>query len=553
MEQDPKLTQDVREEMERHLASVADALRRSGTAENEVQSVLQDLRNQMMELLAARAPQPPTLRDIREIIAGMAQPENYAEPLQTTAKREAVPPAKGRTTLPDNQRALLIVFAFLIILAALALCFALPTGGSLIPALLGFWAGLSSLKWAVKGARTHRLTGGSYLLSDSHRLLLMSFGFVLMLAGLALTFAGCHADLITTLLPMVAGMLFLKWAVRSAPSQVPAATARPGTPAGASPTEAKAPLSDTHKRFLMVFGFLLILAGLALTFLRWRAGSLAEILAIFAGLIFVKWAVRPAKHWARAWLSIGVIVLAAVLLYLLTAQGCSSLHFLSWMTRGVAQGSGHVITENRALNAFSRISASGISVLNITQGEPPSLTVEADDNILPLIETEVNGDTLRIGYKLGKWSGIRATKPVTVSVTMKRLSDLDVSGSIQIRAGSIAAESLTIRGGGATELTVSALTAQTLKVHINGSAKCDIAGTVGSQSVQGSGAIHYSAAKLRSRSAEVDISGAANVTVWATEDLDVRASGAGEVSYYGKPRVTNEVSGLCSIKSLGNP
>jgi hypothetical protein len=91
-----------------------------------------------------------------------------------------------------------------------------------------------------------------------------------------------------------------------------------------------------------------------------------------------------------------------------------------------------------------------------------------------------------------------------------------------------------------------------LNVNISGSAKCDIAGKVNSQSVRAAGAIHYSAGKLESHSAEVDISGSADVTVWATENLDVNARGAGDVSYYGKPRVTEKVSGSCSISPLGN-
>ena len=116
MEEDLKLTQEVRDEMERHLASVAEALRRSGTAENEVQSILQDLRYQMMEQLAARVPQPPTLRDVREIIAGMAPPESYAETPHPVANAE-VSAANERIALPEKQKHLLIIFGFALILA----------------------------------------------------------------------------------------------------------------------------------------------------------------------------------------------------------------------------------------------------------------------------------------------------------------------------------------------------------------------------------------------------------------------------------------------------
>jgi hypothetical protein len=285
--------------------------------------------------------------------------------------------------------------------------------------------------------------------------------------------------------------------------------------------------------------------------------------AIFAGLVFVKWAIRGPSNRRRSWggscLTVFLLLAAMAVASLLFLGAIRTwgwgLHFWprsSWMIHDAVRGSGHIITEARSVGAFSRVSASGVSIVNVTQGEPQSLTVEADDNILPLIETEVKGDTLRIGYKSGNWGGISPSKPVTANVTMKQVSELEVSGATRMHAGSIAANDLVIRETGATELDVAALTAQTLQVHISGAGKCDLAGKVGSQAVHGSGAIHYSAGKLDSQSAEVHISGAGSVTVWAEERLDVKASGASHVSYYGSPRVTQEASGVSSINSLGN-
>ena len=551
MEQDLKLTQEVRDEMERYLASVAEALRQSGTAENEVQSVLQDVRNHMMELLAARAPQAPTLRDVREVIAGMAPPESYAETPRPAVA--AASPKEGKYVLSDSHKRLLMVFGFVLILAGLALTFA---GMESFPvAALVIIAGLLFVKWAIRPASAASLLKKErYVLSDSHKLLLMVFGFVLILAALVLTFcSGARASLPVTVLAIAAGLLFVKRAVRGIPSRL-AETPQPANAAG-SPTEGRYPLSDSHKRLLMVFGFVLILAALAMTL--WSTESLpVAVLAIVAGLIFVKWAVRQAP-WScltALWSCLVVAVAASATLVLLAALcGLPLLSRFTWRVPMGIQGSGRVITETRTVGGFSRISASGISIVNVTQDEPQSLTVEADDNILPLIETEVKGGTLRIGYKDTHWGGISPSKPVTVNVTMKQISELEVSGSARIRAGSITGNNLVIRESGATELAIAALTAQALQVHISGAGKCDLAGKVGSQVVHGSGAMHYSAGKLESRSAEVHISGAGSVTVWAKERLNVEASGASHVSYYGSPRLTQEASGVSSITSLGNP
>ena len=560
MEQDLKLTQDVRDEMERYLASVAEALRHTGTAENEVQSVLQDVRNHLMELLAARAPQAPSLRDVREVIAAMAPPESYAETPQPAVA--AASPTKGRYPLSDSHKRLLMVFGFVLILAALAMTIA---GTESLPvAVLAIVAGLIFMKWAIRGIPSRLAetpepanasaspTLGRYPLSDSHKRLLMVFGFVLILAALALTLWSTES-LPVAVLAVVAGLIFMKWAVRSGiPSRL-AETPEPADAAG-SPTPGRYPLSDTHKRLLMVFGFVLILAALAMTL--WSTESLpVAVLAIVAGLIFVKWAVRQAPWSCLTALGSCLVVTVAafaILVLLAVLCGLPLLSRFTWLAPTGIQGSGRVITETRTVGGFSRISASGISVVNVTQGEPQSLTVEADDNIVPLIETEVKGDTLRVGCKDAHWGGFSPSKPITINVTMKQISELEVSGSVRIHAGSIAANDLVIRESGATELAIAALTAQTLNVYITGAGKCDLAGKVDSQVVHGTGAIHYSADKLESLSAAVNISGAATVTVWAKEKLDVSASGASRVSYYGSPRVTQEASGVSHISSLGN-
>jgi len=61
-------------------------------------------------------------------------------------------------------------------------------------------------------------------------------------------------------------------------------------------------------------------------------------------------------------------------------------------------GSGKVITESRSVSNFKNITFSGMGEMLITQDETESLTIEAEDNIVALIKTEVKDDTLTIGF-----------------------------------------------------------------------------------------------------------------------------------------------------------
>jgi hypothetical protein len=58
--------------------------------------------------------------------------------------------------------------------------------------------------------------------------------------------------------------------------------------------------------------------------------------------------------------------------------------------------SGNVVTEDRQVSGFDGIAFDGIGELIITQGDTESLTVQADENVMPHIVTEVRGSELNI-------------------------------------------------------------------------------------------------------------------------------------------------------------
>ena len=60
------------------------------------------------------------------------------------------------------------------------------------------------------------------------------------------------------------------------------------------------------------------------------------------------------------------------------------------------------------------------------------------------------------------------------------------------------------------------------------------------------------AAGLESGRAIVEVSGAGAATVWATETLDVRSSGAGSMEYYGHPSITQNVSLVGRLVNRGD-
>lgn len=221
---------------------------------------------------------------------------------------------------------------------------------------------------------------------------------------------------------------------------------------------------------------------------------------------------------------------------------------------------GNLATESREVKDFDRVILRDYGELIIEQGEQESLTIETDADILPRIETKVEGGTLTLAHG-GSWAdriGNALTtsltrKPIRYSLTAKKLRGLEVRGAATVRASSIETDQLTLGLGGAGSVKVESLTAHSLEVDLPGMGSVALSSHVSEQTITMSGAGSYKAPKLESKKATVDLRGAGKATVWVVENLDVTIRGLGSVEYYGTPAVKRKVSGLGSVTSRGNP
>ncbi len=187
----------------------------------------------------------------------------------------------------------------------------------------------------------------------------------------------------------------------------------------------------------------------------------------------------------------------------------------------VTNGSGTVTTESRPVSGFHAVEISGVGELSIEQTGTESLTISAEDNLLPLLTSEVSGGTLKLEKKRNAF--IRTTKPIKYTMTVKDLTALGISGSATVRA--------------------SQLKTSNLQIDISGSGKVTAAGRADNQKLDVSGSGSYEAADLSGKSATIDISGSGQATVNVSDKLDVQISGSGSATYTGNPQVSQDISG----------
>lgn len=217
-------------------------------------------------------------------------------------------------------------------------------------------------------------------------------------------------------------------------------------------------------------------------------------------------------------------------------------------------GSGNLQTEKRDVKGFHALDLSSFGSVVVTQGDTEGLTVEGEDNLLPLVVTEVDSKgTLHLGTKFSK-GGVHATKPMTFKLSVKTLDQVTVSGSGNVDARTLTEKengSLAVEVTGSGNVTIGALSADGLQVSLQGSGTLTLGGSVNHQDVSLSGSGDYDTAELKTRATTFKLSGSGDAEVWVTDKLTVESSGSGDVSYYGKPTVEKHVSGSGSVDGLG--
>ncbi|MGC8749293.1 head GIN domain-containing protein [Hydrotalea sp.] len=211
-------------------------------------------------------------------------------------------------------------------------------------------------------------------------------------------------------------------------------------------------------------------------------------------------------------------------------------------------GNGHIATQQRTINGVNVIKAMGDFNVVIEQDLPESLSIEADDNIIPYILTNVTGNgTLEIKAK--EHYRLNATEPIRIRVKLENLEGVYIIGSGSITGNgkfSGAKELHTeIAGSGKIKLSVNTPSV-TSKIAGMGTISLDGETKDETISIAGSGTIKC--ADLKAENVNVKIAGSGSVNVFAENKLDVHIAGSGSVNYSGNATVTQNVAGSGNIR-----
>ncbi len=211
---------------------------------------------------------------------------------------------------------------------------------------------------------------------------------------------------------------------------------------------------------------------------------------------------------------------AAVLgLALLAATACDD-------DPDAVRGSGTLATEDRSVADFDTIALEGSGDVVIDVGGIESLTIEAEDNLLPLLTSDVRGSTL----VLSSSESISPTEPITYAVGATSLDGVSVTGSGDVTAPNVSCTAF--------------------DVSVTGMGTIDLGGACEQLAVSITGSGDVDTVDLTVASAAVRIDGSGDVVVNATDDLQVTINGSGDVTYVGDPATDIDINGSGDVSRL---
>lgn len=219
-----------------------------------------------------------------------------------------------------------------------------------------------------------------------------------------------------------------------------------------------------------------------------------------------------------------------------------------WFSKNTIKGNGKIITEKRSTANYDQIRVGGFFDVELVSGKEGAITIVGEENILPLVKTEVENGVLLIYTEKNK--SINTSKKLLITVPFESISDVSLGGSGSITTKSTIKTtkfSVKLSGSGDINLTLDVNDAE---VNISGSGDVNLKGKATNYDGKLSGSGDLNTYELNAENANAVISGSGNIQLFCSNNLIARISGSGSINYKGNPKtIDTKVSGSGSISA----
>lgn len=221
--------------------------------------------------------------------------------------------------------------------------------------------------------------------------------------------------------------------------------------------------------------------------------------------------------------------------------------FLAYRFLFFVKGSGTIISENREVKAFNKVSLEGIGKIIYKKGERQSVYILTDDNIMKHIETRTKGGTLWV--RCAKHSTIKPSK-LEIHVTAPSLDGFSGKGKVAFQSDDAIETkefSLSLTGKSVADL---ALYAENLKTSITGKGSISLKGDIVQHTISMTGDGQINGLDIKSKLVSLSATGKGTAALFVTDTLSLDMKGKIAIQYKGTPEVVNKSVGKNCVTRL---
>ena len=213
------------------------------------------------------------------------------------------------------------------------------------------------------------------------------------------------------------------------------------------------------------------------------------------------------------------------------------------------EASKNVTTVEHDIKPFTALELKGIFNVFIQQGSVEEVVVEANENVHDYIIVKNEGNKLIIDNE-NRLELFRKRK-LKVFVTVNNLEDLIVTGVGNIKSqNTLKLSELELEVGGAGNVDLD-IEVKRLEMEITSAGNIKLQGSALDVEIDNQGVGNLNALKLISKKLKLEASGVGNSKVYATDEISIKATGVGNVSYKGGAEIIDmNVRGVGRVKKI---
>lgn len=199
---------------------------------------------------------------------------------------------------------------------------------------------------------------------------------------------------------------------------------------------------------------------------------------------------------------------------------------------------GNEISKTRNVKNFNAIKVSSGIDLFITMGNRETLKIEADEEDLEDITTEVKNGTLHIYMKRrNNWFDWGFNQTVRVFVTVKNLEEIDASSGSDVESeNTLKGDRLDVEASSGSDVKLDVYY-KTLTLDTSSGSDARISGKVKTFIAEASSGSDIKARELETVISKLKASSGSDINVTVTDEIYAKASSGSDINYYGNPQI----------------